>query len=125
MLKKFIFSLMAVIAMSFVVMAQDKPTELTGYIVDKACATGKVAKHEKPQEAAANETKGCILMPNCEKSGLGIYADGKYTEFDAQSAAKAKAALEKSKKDKGAKFQVTGKVADGKMTIASIKELTE
>jgi hypothetical protein len=125
MLKKFIFSLTAVIAMSVVGMAQDgKDTTLSGYIVDKACATGKVAKQANPQEAAANETRGCILMTNCEKSGLGIFAEGKFTEFDAQSAAKAKAALEKSKKDKGAKFEVTGKVADGKFTIASIKELT-
>jgi hypothetical protein len=35
----------------------------------------------------------------------------------------AKAALEKSGKDKGAKFKVTGKVADGKMTVESISEV--
>ena len=124
MLKKFIFSLTAVIALSLVVMAQDGgKVTLTGHIVDKACATGKVAKQADPQAAAANETRGCITMEGCLKSGLGIYADGKYTEFDAKGAALAKAALEKSKKDKGAKFQVTGKVTGGKMSVTDIKEV--
>src|SRR5262245_29254340 len=104
MLKKFIFSLTAVIALSVVVMAQDK--SLTGYIVDKACATGKVAKQSNPQDAAANETSGCITMDGCLKSGLGVYSDGKYYQFDEKGNALAKAALDKSKKDKGAKFKV-------------------
>jgi hypothetical protein len=124
MLKKFIFSLTAIIALSLVVIAQDgKDTTLSGYIVDKACATGKVAKQANPQEAAANETRGCVLMKNCSESGLGIFADGKYTEFDAQGAAKAKAALEKSKKDKGAKFKVTGKLTGDKMAVGTITEV--
>lgn len=63
MLKKFIFSLTAVMALSLVVMAYDGE-ELVGVIVDKACATGKVAKQPDLQTAAANETKACILMPN-------------------------------------------------------------
>jgi hypothetical protein len=121
MLKKFIFSLTAIMALSLVAMAQD--VTLTGHIVDKACATGKVAKQADPQAAAAKESTGCITMENCLKSGLGIYSAGKYTEFDEQSAAKAKVALEKSKKDKGATFKVTGKVTGGKMSINTIEEV--
>ncbi|HEV2665028.1 MAG TPA: hypothetical protein VG324_08960 [Blastocatellia bacterium] len=123
MLKKFIFSLTAVIALSFVVKAQDKP--LVGYIVDKACATGKVAKQSDPQAAAANETKGCILMDGCLKSGLGVYSDGKYYQFDEKGVALAKAALEKSKKDKGAKFKVTGKVTGDKVAVTGVEEVSE
>ncbi len=67
MLKKFIFSLTAIIALSLVVMAQDKALTLEGFIVDKACATGKVAKQADPQAAAANESKGCVLMANCDE----------------------------------------------------------
>jgi hypothetical protein len=123
MLKKFIFSLTAVIALSVVAMAQDKP--LVGYIVDQACANGKVAKQAKPQEAAANESKGCIMMDGCLKSGLGVYSDGTYYLFDEKGHALAKAALEKSKKDKGAKFKVTGKVTDKKIAVTGIEEITE
>ncbi|HEU0177231.1 MAG TPA: hypothetical protein VFV58_23445 [Blastocatellia bacterium] len=125
MLKKFILSLTAIMALSLIAVAQDGKTTLTGHIVDKACATGKVAKQSDPQAAAANETKGCIMMDGCLKSGLGIYSDGKYTEFDAKGVALAKAALEKSKKDKGATFKVTGKVTGGKMAVENIEEVLE
>jgi hypothetical protein len=123
MLKKFIFSLTAVMALSLVIMAYDGDTALEGFIVDKACATGKVAKQADPQAAAANENRSCILMDSCLKSGLGLYSAGKYYPFDEKGNALAKAALEKSKKDKGAKFKVTGKVTDGKIAVSRIQEV--
>jgi len=114
MLKKFILSLTAIMALSLIVIAQSaKATTVEGYIVDKHCSAGDVANHGK----------GCVLSADCMKSGLGVYADGKFTAFDDSSSAKAKAALEKSKKDKGAKFKVTGKVAGGKMTVEKIEEV--
>ena len=79
----------------------------------KPVAAGKVAKQPDLQTAAANETRACILMPSCVNSGLGVYSGGKYYEFDQNGNTLAKAALEKSKKDKGAKFKVTGKVTGG------------
>jgi hypothetical protein len=115
MLKKFIFSLTAVMALSLVIMAQDKAKgdEHTGFIVDKHCSAGDVANHGK----------GCTLSKACIESGLGFYADGKFIAFDEKSGPLAKAALEKSKKDKGAKFKVTGKVVDGKMSATNIQEV--
>jgi|SRR5215475_3663627 len=115
MLKKFIFSLTAIIALSLVIIAQDKGETKVGFIVDKHCSAGDVANHGK----------GCALSDNCMKSGLGFYSDGKFTQFDTKSEALAKAALEKSKKDKGAKFKVTGKVVDGKFAADKIEEATE
>jgi type 1 fimbria pilin len=125
MLKKFIFSLTAVMALSLVVMAQEgnATATLTGHIVDVACATGKVAKQSDQQAAAANENRGCILMKSCLDSGLGVYSAGKFTKFDPKGVSLAKAALEKSKKDKGAKFKVTGKVTGDKMEVESITEV--
>jgi hypothetical protein len=123
MLKKFIFSLTAIMALSLVAMAYDSVT-VEGIIVDKNCATGKVAKQGGDlQTAAANESKGCILMDSCLKSGLGVYSGGKYYLFDAKGNALAKAALEKSKKDKGAKFKVTGQVTGDSMAVESITEI--
>jgi len=115
MLKKFIFSLTAIMALSLVIMAQDKAKEvtLTGPIVDKHCAAADMATHKK----------GCVLSAACEKSGLGVFADGHFIPFDTDGSAKAKAALEKSKKDSGAKFEVTGTVTDGKMAVKGIKEV--
>jgi type 1 fimbria pilin len=115
MLKKFIFSLTAVMALSLVVMAQDKGKEvtLTGALVDQHCSAADMATHKK----------SCVTSAACLKSGLGVFADGKFTAFDAAGSAKAKAALEKSKKDSGAKFKVTGTVSsDGKMSVKSITE---
>ena len=123
MLKKFIFSLTAIMALSLVAMAYDGDA-LEGVIVDKNCATGKVPKQGGDlQTAAANESKGCILMPSCVNSGLGVYSGGKYYEFDAKGNELGKAALEKSKKDKGAKFKVTGKVTGNKIEVKAIEEV--
>ncbi len=122
-MRKFAYSLAALVVLSLVVLAQgQKSVALTGHIVDKACSA-RVAKKENVQEAAAGHTKGCSLMEGCAKSGFGVFADGKWTEFDENGSALAKAALEKSTKDKGAKFKVTGKVAEGKMTVESISEV--
>src|SRR5262245_40656624 len=124
MLKKFIFSLTAIMALILVALAYDGDATLEGVIVDKNCATGKVPKQGGDvQTAAANESKGCILMASCVNSGLGVYSGGKYYLFDAKGNELAKAALEKSKKDKGAKFKVTGKVTGDKMAVESITEL--
>lgn len=123
MLKKFFFSLTALVALSLVALAQgNKSVTLTGNIVDKACSA-RVAKKDDVQAAAASHTKNCALGENCAKSGYGVFADGKWTEFDDKGNAMAKSALEKSGKDKGAKFKVTGKVADGKMTVENISEV--
>src|SRR5262249_15647651 len=121
----FVFSLMAVIALSLLVIAQGDKTTLEGYMVDKACATGtgKVAKAADPQAAAANETKSCGLMDGGMKSGLGIYSGGKYTEFGKKGIGLGKAADEKRKKDKGAKFKVTGKLIGDKMAVEKVEEV--
>jgi len=123
MLRKFIFSLTAIIALSLVVMARDGKTTLTGHIIDKACATGKDAKAKDPQAAAAEEPKSCALMESCLKSGLGVYAEGKYYPFDQKGTALGKAALEKTKKEKGATFKVTGTVSGTKLAVESIEEV--
>lgn len=114
MLKKFIFSLTAIMALSLFAIAQDaKSSTLEGYIVDKHCSAGDVPNHGK----------GCVLSAACMKSGLGVYADGKFHAFDAKGSEQAKAALEKSKKDKSAKFKVTGKVVGDHFAVEKIEEV--
>ena len=95
MLKKFIFSLTAVMALSLVVMAQDKGKEVsfTGNLVDQHCSKADMATHKR----------SCVTSKACLDSGLGVFADGKFHAFDA--------------------FKVTGTVgSDGKMSVKTIAE---
>lgn len=104
------------------VSAQDKTVSLTGSIVDKACSA-RVGKAADIAVAAAGHTKKCSLMPNCAGSGYGLFADGKFYEFDASGNEIAKARIEASKKDSGAKYKVEGTVSESKLTVKSITEL--
>lgn len=124
---KKLLSLVSVLAVllsvaAFSLAQQADQVTLTGNIVDKSCATGRMKKDE-PQAAIDAHTKKCSLMENCLKSGLGVYADGKYIEFDEKGAGLAKAALEASEKNNGAKFKVTGKMMEGKLAVATIEEI--
>jgi hypothetical protein len=74
-------------------------------------------------EAATGHKKGCSLSSGCLKSGLGVFADGKFTAFDEAGTTKGKAALETTSKASGAKFKVTGKMVDGKLAVDSISEV--
>ncbi len=109
-------------ALVVMVSAQGKSVSLTGSIVDKACSA-RHAKAPDPMVAAAGHTKKCALMPNCTASGFGVFADGKFVEFDASGNDMAKAKLEASKKESGAKFKIEGTLADSKLVVKSITEL--
>lgn len=114
-----------VVIVSFAALAAAQKTDqvtLTGNIVDKSCATGRMKKDD-PQAAIDAHTKKCSLMENCLKSGLGVYADGKYIEFDENGTGLAKTALENSEKANGAKFKVMGKMVDGKLAVTKIEEI--
>ena len=95
---------------------------LTGPIVDKACSA-RFTKNTDPQTAAGGHTKKCALMENCAKSGYGVFADGKYYEFDEKGNELAKTKIEASKKDSGAKYKVEGSVDGSKLTVKTITEL--
>lgn len=123
-MRKYVYLLAAMVVLSLVALAQDqaKTTTLDGVIMDKACS----ARHLKaadPQQSAANAPTDCAKKEPCFKSGLGLFTGGKFIPFDEAGSAKAKAALDKTTKEKGATFKVTGKLADGKMTVDSITEI--
>ena len=121
----FCMALAVALSIAAVSTAQKKDSDkvtLTGNIVDKACATGRMKKDD-PQAAIDTHKKSCSLMENCLKSGLGVYADGKFIEFEEKGTEMAKSALEKSTKDNGAKFKVMGKMAEGKLTVTGIEEV--
>ncbi|HUI65501.1 MAG TPA: hypothetical protein VL126_11730 [Bacteroidota bacterium] len=98
-----------------------KPTVLKGYVVDQMCAM-KMAKKENVMEKAEGHSRECALEDDCAASGYGIFSDGKYYKFDEKGSAKAKALIEKSKREKKLYFEVRGNVGDGTIDVASIKE---
>jgi len=103
--------------------ADAKTTTLRGYVVDKACA-GKMAQKENVMEKAEGHTKDCALNDQCAASGYGIFSAGKFTPFDENGSAKAKALIEKSKREKGLYFEARGTITDGTMAVSSLKEMT-
>ncbi len=124
MIRKTIYSFAAlIVAISFaaIITAQDKDVSLTGYVVDKACAAG-AAKKADPMAAAAGHSKKCALMEPCVKSGYGVFADGKYYEFDAKGNELAKSLIDSTAKEKGIKVKVMGKVSGSQLAVTSISE---
>lgn len=103
--------------------AEGKSVTLHGYVVDVMCSK-KMSKSGTAMEKAANHTKDCALSDGCAASGYGIFSDGKYYKFDAAGSKEAKAMLEKSTKEKGMLFDVTGKMKGGTVAVASMKEST-
>jgi len=96
--------------------AQGQNITLTGNIVDKACSA-RAAKDPSAHK------KNCALSENCAKSGFGVYADGKFYEFDDKGNELALAKLKASTKEAGAKFKVEGMLHDTKLMVASISEV--
>jgi hypothetical protein len=115
-------ALVVLLGLAALISAQEKSTTLTGYIVDKACSAGR-AKAADPMAAASEHTRGCALMERCVASGFGVFADGKYYEFDQKGNELAKAMIEASKKSKGLKASVTGTLKDAKLSVQKIAEV--
>ncbi|MCI0626302.1 MAG: hypothetical protein L0387_32435 [Acidobacteria bacterium] len=98
-------------------LSQGKKATLTGHLVDQMCG-GEM----KDAAKAADHSKECALMDHCASSGFGIFADGKYVKFDAEGSKKAKALVEKTKKEKDIVIVAEGTLDGSTLTVASLKE---
>lgn len=95
--------------------------KMNGYVVDQMCAKG-MAKKAHPMEKAAGHTKECALEEACAASGYGIFSNGKWMKFDAAGDKLAKQAIEKSKREKGLMFEVTGTIDGEVLAVTGLKE---
>jgi hypothetical protein len=119
-----VFALLVALSMIVVALAQGGATSFSGPIVDQMCAGGMVKKGSHSGAAGHSGKAGCALKEACAKSGFGVFADGKFHKFDAKGNELAKAALEKSSKDTGVNFKVTGKAdSEGNIAVTSIEEV--
>jgi hypothetical protein len=137
-MKLFLVAIALIIGVATVATAKDaKPkgtsTTLTGYLVDKKCATG-MAKIDGGMAKARAHERACAMMPKCAKSGYGVIisvpksathaSDVDYYKFDKAGDAKAAEVLAKSTRKDNMLVEVVG-VADKKkltVTVESIKE---
>ena len=123
MKKNLALVLITLLCVGIVASAKTKKVKLTGVVVDKACSA-KLSKKDNVQEAALGHTKKCALMDACEKSGYGVFVDGKFYEFDAKGNGLAKALIEKSTMDKGIKLAVKAKADDANPTSLMVSKIS-
>ena len=96
--------------------------EVQGVLLDRMCAT-KIVQN-KDQKAAQAHTRECGLMPDCLKSGYGVFtADGRFITLDAAGNEKAAQALKGSQKKDNIRVQVTGEQTGSAMKVSALKIL--
>lgn len=99
-----------VLSLGLAAAAKGKKVTLNGVIIDKKCSA-KGAEHSRE----------CTLK--CKDSGIGLFADGKFYEFDAKGKEQAIKLMEASKSEKVLKAEVKGELGDdSKLAVKSIKE---
>jgi hypothetical protein len=105
--------------------------EIKGILMDRMCsgkadlrisgATGLLVGGRIVAEA---HTRECLLMPECQKSGYGVYtSDNKFLKFDEAGNRKALAAIRASSKLDDFEVEVTGEVKGDSIRVVSLKLL--
>jgi hypothetical protein len=105
--------------------------DVKGILMDQMCsgkadlrisgATGLLVGGRIVAEA---HTRECLLMPECQKSGYGVYtSDNKFLKFDEAGNRKALAAVKASSKLDGFEVEITGEVKGDTIKVVSLKVL--
>ncbi len=105
--------------------------DVKGVLMDQKCsgtadlhisgATGALVGGRIVAEAHSRQ---CLMMPECEKSGYGIYtSDNKYLKFDEAGNRKALAAIKATTRIDDMEVEVTGQVKDDTIKVATLKIL--
>jgi len=102
--------------------------EVQGILIDQMCSS-KAEVHivagprlEGGMIVAEAHTRQCALMPECQKSGYGVFTyDNKFLKFDGAGSRKALAMLRASKKEDDLKVDVTGEIQGDTIKVASLK----
>jgi hypothetical protein len=105
--------------------------EIKGILMDQMCsgkadlrisgATGTLVGGRIVAEA---HTRECLLMPECQKSGFGVYtSDNKFLKFDEAGNRKALAAIKALSKLDDFEVEITGEVKGDTIKVVSLKVL--
>lgn len=106
---------------------------IKGILIDEKCSgkadlriSGATGLLEGGRIVAEAHTKECLLMPECQKSGYGIYTnDSRYLKFDEAGNRKALALIKESKKLDDFEIEIVGEVKGDTVKVTSIKLLPE
>ena len=120
----------AVLAGLLSAIAQTPDTKLQGVLIDKMCSY-KAETRVVPGGLLAGgiitiypHTKQCALMPDCQKSGYGIFTyDQKFLPFDGAGNQKALAYFKQAKQEDNFRVEVTGQIQGDLFKVASITAL--
>ena len=104
--------------------------QVQGILIDQMCSSKAEVRIvsgprlEGGMIVAEAHTRQCALMPECQKSGYGVYtSDNKFLKFDEAGNRKAIAALKASTKLDDFEVEVTGEVKDDTIKVATLKIL--
>lgn len=105
-------------------------TTFQGVLIDKMCsykAEPRVVPGPRLEGGivvAYTHKKDCALMPECQKSGYGIFTyDQKFIPFDEAGNRRALAYFKESKQEDDFRVEVTGQMNGDVMKVTSIKPL--
>jgi hypothetical protein len=105
--------------------------DLKGILMDQMCSgkadlriSGSTGTLVGGRIVAEAHTRECLLMPECQKSGYGVYTnDNKFLKFDEAGNRKALAAIKASSKLDDFEVEVTGEVKGDTIKVATLKVL--
>ncbi|MDX6576267.1 MAG: hypothetical protein QOE96_2220 [Blastocatellia bacterium] len=120
-----IFPLIVVLAlMAGALIAQDKSTTLTGYLIDNSCAANHAADKTFATWVKTHGTS-CATMESCEKSGYAVFAGDKLYKLDESGNTSAEALLKSTKSKKGLKVKAEGTIDGDTLKVTKLTEITE
>jgi hypothetical protein len=111
--------------------AAAQAADVKGVLMDEKCSgkadlriSGSTGTLVGGRIVAEAHTKECLLMPECEKSGYGVYtSDNKFLKFDPAGNRKALVAIKASSRLDDFEVEVTGEVKDDTIKVESLKIL--
>ncbi|MDX6403291.1 MAG: hypothetical protein QOH70_746 [Blastocatellia bacterium] len=120
-----IFPLIVVLAlMAGALIAQDKSTTLTGYLIDNSCAANHATDKTFATWVKTHGTS-CATMESCEKSGYAVFAGDKLYKLDESGNTSAEALLKSTKSKKGLKVKAEGTIDGDTLKVTKLTEITE
>src|ERR1700733_11273337 len=103
--------------------------EIKGILMDQMCSgkadlriSGASGTLVGGRIVAEAHTRECLLMPECQKSGYGVYtSDNKFLKFDEAGNRKAIALIKASKKLDDFEVEVVGEVKGDTIKVVNLK----
>ena len=103
---------------------------ILGVLMDRACSSKAEVRIvpgpriEGGLIVAEAHTRECALMPDCQKSGYGVFTfENKFLKFDDAGNRKALEAIKASKKLDDLEVEITGEIQGDTIRVATLKLL--